>query len=201
MYGNRDQMNKAIYMRNLVRHQALVRGGTPFGRLQAPQRYYGDTFVPTTGTQADTVMATGYSTTVPSGTMFDVSSVYQTGGGAQLDLALMNRQKRRRKALMGLALRAFMKQRKGMVLTRREEMALQRVGGMSALVQFFSPQGIDIETASEEGALPEISAEDKALVDEEMGMSELEGEKMGFGTVLLIAGGVGLGLFLLGKAL
>jgi hypothetical protein len=192
MYGNRHQMNKAIYMRDLVRHQALVAGGTPFG----------DTFIPTSGTQADTVMATGYETTVPSGTVFDVNSVYQVGSGAQLAQANMDRQNRRRKALMGLALRAFMKTRRGIPLTSRERAALRRVGGMAALVAFFAPQGIDIETASEEGLLPQLSGEDQSLADEEMAdTANLEGEGMGFTSVLLIAGGVGLGLFLLGKAL
>lgn len=189
--NSRHQMNKAIYMRDLVRHQALVRGGTLFG----------DTMVPTSGTQANTVLATGEAVKYNNPT-FDVSSVYQVGGGAALDMSLMRRQGKKRSALMGLALRAFMKSRRGMPLTRREAMALRRIGGMDALVQYFAPQGIDIETAVEEGgSVHSLSAEEEALASEELGMTELEGEKMGFGTVLLIAGGVGLGLFLLGRAL
>jgi len=189
--NGRQQMQKAIYMRDLARHQALVRGGTLFG----------DTMIPTSGTQADTVMATGKADKLRNPT-FEVSSVYRVGSGAALDNSLMRRQMKRRAALMGLSLRAFMKTRRGVPLTAKEAMALRRVGGMSALVQYFAPQGIDIETAVEEGGdIHSLSAEEEALASEELGMSELEGEKMGFTTVLLIAGGVGLGLFLLGRAL
>jgi|TARA_R110000824_G_scaffold327761_1_gene514633 hypothetical protein len=168
MYGNREQLNKAIYMRDLVRHRALQAGGTPFGQSHAD-----------------------INVVVPP--------VYEKGSGRQLDQALSNRRLRRLKALYGLALKAFMKSRKGMPLTDIEKAALKKAGGTAGLVAWFSPQGIDVETAAHEGEVIELAPEEEVLAVQELTGNYLDGEAMGFGTILLIAGGVGLGIFLLGR--
>jgi hypothetical protein len=166
MYGNRHQAAQAIYLRDMARHKALVRGGTPFGEVAA----------------------------------IEVPSVYQIGGGRQLTQALVNRQKRKAKALFGVALRAFMKKRRGIPLTPIEVKAFAKVGGNAGLRAWFEPQGIDIEAASTEGEIVEMAPEDEVLAVEAV-HEELKGEEMGFGTVVLIAAAVSAGVYLIGKVL
>ena len=125
MYGNRHQAAQAIYLRDMARHKALVRGGTPFGHM----------------------------------TEVDITSVYQVGWGTQLTQALVNRQKRKAKALFGVALRAFMKKRRGIPLNQVEMRAFAKVGGNAGLRSWFEPQGIDIDAASHEGEIVEIAPE------------------------------------------
>ena len=180
MYGNRQQLNKAIYMRNLVRHRALQAGGTPFGSPGSYEAGLG---------QYDPASLTSVQ----------VPQVYEKGSGRQLDQALSDRRLRRLKALHGLALKAFMKSRKGIPLTDIEQAALRKVGGTAGLVAWFSPQGIDVETAAHEGEVIELAPEEEVLAVQELTGNYLDGEAMGFGTILLIAGGVGLGIFLLGR--
>lgn len=180
MYGTRQQLHQAIYMRNLVRHRALQAGGTPFG---APGDY-----------------EAGLGQYDPASlTSVQLPQVYEIGSGRQLDQSLMDRQERRLNAVYGLALRAFMKSRKGIPLLPREQAALKKVGGIDGLVAWFGPKGIDVESASQEGEIVELAPEEEILAVEELTGSYLKGEVMGFGTILLIAGGVGLGIFLLGR--
>ena len=133
-------------------------------------------------------------------TEVDIPSVYQIGGGTQLTQALVNREKRRARALFGVALRAFMKKRRGIPLNRLEMRAFAKVGGNAGLRAWFEPQGIDIEAASDEGEIVEMAPEDEVLAIEATN-EEVKGEEIGFGTVLLIAAAVGGGILLLGKIL
>ncbi len=229
MYGNRQQLNQAIYMRNLVRRQALEAGGTPFGGFWGKRKGKkggGETTRPPQDTRPlpqplpappiPSPAPTGPGTLPPVGYGYygrqgatsghglesvEVPAVYGIGKGRQLDQALMNRAARRQKALFGVALRAFMKTRKGLPLTQTEERALGRVGGKMGLRAFFEPQGIDVETAAEEGEIVEMAPEDEVLAIEELngGSAALKGETMSFGTIALIAGGLGLGIFLIGR--
>lgn len=131
-----------------------------------------------------------------------VPDVYQEGSGPQLQQAYANRAERRKNALYGMALRAFMKLRKGIPLTDVEKRALRKVGGPGGLQEFFGPQGIDVESAAEEGHIVDLIPEDQMLAQEAVnGTMQLEGEEMSFATLLLIAGAVGGGIYLLGKAL
>ena len=230
MYGNQHQLNQAIYMRNLVRHQALQAGGTPFGAWAngdgtrdpvndptttpkdigpiRPINPKGPTSLPPVGQFRRGMRRmmgwNGYGDQHQTGhglESVEVPQVYGIGGGRQLDQALMNRAQRRQKALFGLALRGFMKTRKGLPLTPAEQGAMNRVGGKMGLRAFFEPQGIDVEMAAEEGEIVEMAPEDEVLAIEELngGSAALKGETMGFGTIVLIAGGLGLGIFLIGR--
>jgi len=132
----------------------------------------------------------------------EVSDVYQEGSGPQLEQAYANRRKRKKNALYGMALRAFMKLRKGIPLTDVEKRALRKVGGPGGLHQFFGRQGIDIESAAAEGHIVDLAPVDQVLAQAAVnGTSDLHGEEMSFATILLLAGAVGGGIYLLGKVL
>ncbi len=212
MYGRpgRQQLARAVYMNDLARHQALTRGGTSFagwgGRdidVKRLDRVRGRRFHPETGYQGYFGSGGGnFDAGFPTTQEVEVSDVYQEGSGPQLQQAYANRAKRRKNALYGMALRAFMKLRKGLPLTDVEKRALQKVGGPAGLQEFFGPQGIDVESAAQEGHIVDLAPEDQVLAQEAVnGTTDLGGEEMSYATILLLAGAVGGGIYLLGKAL
>ena len=71
------------------------------------------------------------------------------------------------------------------------------MGGEVGLKKFFAPKGIDVETVVQEGEVDELAPEEEVLANEALDEKTAEGAS--FWAVVTIAGGVGLGLYLLGR--
>ena len=196
MYGNQNT-NWRRY--NAIRHAALKAGGTRFGGYGQEGTVVHDPDMVKVGeSRSHFTDPGGYSWESHVGSReVVVPPVYRRGGGPQLSQALLNRKLRQMKALYGMALRAFMKMRKGMPLTEAEKRALKKVGGEVGLKEFFAPKGIDVETVVQEGEVVELAPEEEVLANE--ALSEGTAEGASFWAVVTIAGGVGLGLYLLGR--
>ena len=194
MYGNQNT-NWRRY--NAIRHGALKAGGTRFAGYGESASLSSHADVVSIGeSPSHWVDPGGYKHPYPRSVK--VPPVYHRGGGPQLAQALENRQLRQMKALYGLALRGFMKMRKGIPLTEAEKRAMRKVGGELGLKEFFSPKGIDVETVVQEGEIVELAPEEEVLANEALNGEE-KAEGLSFWAVATIAGGVGVGLYLLGR--